>query len=82
MPDNEHEFSTKVTAADLLGSNTIGNGMLVTNVIMVVTAVDMATGEETPFIVEDDNLPTWKAYGLLAFAAETYFSEGESSDDI
>jgi len=71
---------TKVTAADLLGSATIGDGHMVNSVIMVVEAIDIETGEAFIFVVEDDDTPPHRLYGLLCYAKDTFF-DGISVDD-
>lgn len=80
-PSAQPDPDAKVTASDLLGSDTIGDGDMVTNVIMVVSAVDMATGVEGLYVIEDDDLTPWKRQGMLFFALNTLLEEMRSSDD-
>lgn len=78
---DEPEDGRKYTAADLMGIDALGDGALVTAVIMVCTAVDLETGVEHVYIIEDDFTPTWKAYGLLAYAKDTFLGTKQEVED-
>lgn len=71
----------RMTAADLLGVDTIGDGCMVTSAVMIISAVSMETGVEQLFVIEDDVTPPWKLYGMISYVEKTYIDDHCDEDD-
>ncbi len=78
---DESEEHTRVTAADLMGTDDLGGGNMITSAIIVCTAVDMETGVENVYVIEDDFTPVWKLFGLLSFAKDTFLESKQEYEE-